>query len=107
MTHPWAGATRVRPVVQPCYRYFGPSWGHWSNGEGPLFGRNGTGVRCVALSGYRHAVPRKKLDPVDLETRRTIGALLRELSRAAAYRAVHHAAAVKHRPAAHQATSAY
>jgi len=52
-------------------------------------------------------MPRKKLDPVDAETRRTIGALLRDLRRAAGYRAVHDAAAVKECPAAQQTIYAY
>ena len=52
-------------------------------------------------------MPRKKLDPVDAETRRTIGALLRDLRRAAGYRAVHDAAAVKDCPAAQQTIYAY
>ena len=52
-------------------------------------------------------MPRKKLDPVDLETRRTIGALLRDLRRAGGYRAVHDAAAVKECPAAQQTIYAY
>lgn len=52
-------------------------------------------------------MPRKKLDPIDAETRRTIGALLRDLRRAAGYRAVHDAAAVKECPAAQQTIYAY
>ena len=52
-------------------------------------------------------MPRRKLDPVDAETRRTIGALLRDLRRAAGYRAVHDASAVRECPAAQQTIYAY
>ena len=53
------------------------------------------------------AMPRKKLDPVDAETRRTIGALLRDLRRSAGYRAVHDASAQPGCPAAQQTIYAY
>ncbi|MFN2544876.1 MAG: hypothetical protein ABR600_09975 [Actinomycetota bacterium] len=52
-------------------------------------------------------MPRKKLDPVDPETARTIGALLRDLRRSAGYRAVHDAAANPASPAAQQTIYAY
>src|SRR3989441_12055580 len=52
-------------------------------------------------------MPRKKLEPVDPQTARTIGALLRDLRRAAGYRAVHDAAAHPDCPAAQQTIYAY
>ena len=52
-------------------------------------------------------MPRKKLDPIDPETARTIGALLRDLRRTAGYRAVHDAAAHTACPAAQQTIYAY
>jgi hypothetical protein len=52
-------------------------------------------------------MPRKKLEPVDPETARTIGALLRDLRRTAGYRAVHDAAAHADSPAAQQTIYAY
>jgi hypothetical protein len=52
-------------------------------------------------------MPRKRLDPVDAETRRTIGAMLRDLRRTAGYRAVHDAAAHRDCPAAQQTIYAY
>ena len=52
-------------------------------------------------------MPRKKLDPVDAETRRVIGALLRDLRRAAGYRAVHDASEHAACPAAKQTIYAY
>jgi hypothetical protein len=52
-------------------------------------------------------VPRKKQEPVDQETARTIGGLLRDLRRTAGYRAVHDAAARPECPAALQTIYAY
>ena len=52
-------------------------------------------------------MPRKKLEPVDPQTARTIGALLRDLRRTAGYRAVHDAAAHSACPAAQQTIYAY
>jgi len=52
-------------------------------------------------------MPRKKLDPVDPDTARTIGALLRDLRRSGGYRAVHDAAAHPDCPAAQQTIYAY
>ena len=52
-------------------------------------------------------MPRKKLDPIDPETARTIGALLRDLRRTAGYRAVHDAASRPGCPAAQQTIYAY
>jgi len=52
-------------------------------------------------------MPRKKLDPVDPTTARTIGATLRDLRRTAGYRAVHDAAAHPKCPAAQQTIYAY
>jgi hypothetical protein len=52
-------------------------------------------------------VPRRKQVPVDLETARMIGALLRGLRRAAGYRAVRDAAAHPRCPAAQQTIYAY
>jgi len=52
-------------------------------------------------------VARKKLPPVANEDRRTIGALLRTLRRAAGYRAVQDAAAATGFPAARQTIYAY
>jgi hypothetical protein len=52
-------------------------------------------------------MPRKKLDPIDPDTARTIGALLRDLRRTAGYRAVHDAAASTACPAAQQTIYAY
>ena len=64
-------------------------------------------MQAACVSGYLPSMPRKKLDPVDAETRRTIGALLRDLRRAAGYRAVHDAAGQKECPAAQQTIYAY
>jgi len=50
---------------------------------------------------------RKKLEPVDEATARTIGGLLRDLRRAAGYRAVRDAAAQPDCPAAQQTIYAY
>ena len=50
---------------------------------------------------------RKKLDPVDEATARTIGGLLRDLRRTAGYRAVRDAAARPGCPAAQQTIYAY
>jgi transcriptional regulator with XRE-family HTH domain len=50
---------------------------------------------------------RKKLEPVDEATARTIGGLLRDLRRAAGYRAVRDAAARPGCPAAQQTIYAY
>jgi hypothetical protein len=52
-------------------------------------------------------LPRKRLEPVDPETARTIGSLLRDLRRSAGYRAVHDAAARPECPAAQQTIYAY
>ena len=52
-------------------------------------------------------MPRKKLDPIDPGTARTIGALLRDLRRTAGYRAVHDAASHPDCPAAQQTIYAY
>jgi hypothetical protein len=52
-------------------------------------------------------VPRKKLEPVDVETARRIGGLLRGLRRAAGYRAVKDAANQAGCPAAQQTIYAY
>jgi hypothetical protein len=52
-------------------------------------------------------MPRKKLEPIDPETARNIGALLRDLRRTAGYRAVHDAAAHPASPAAQQTIYAY
>src|SRR5947207_15996957 len=52
-------------------------------------------------------MPRKKLDPIDPVTARTIGAMLRDLRRSAGYRAVHDAAAQSKCPAAQQTIYAY
>src|SRR5438067_6113941 len=52
-------------------------------------------------------MPRKKLDPIDPGTARTIGALLRDLRRTAGYRAVHDAASHADCPAAQQTIYAY
>jgi hypothetical protein len=52
-------------------------------------------------------MPRKKLEPVDPQTARTIGAVLRDLRRSAGYRAVHDAAAHPSSPAAQQTIYAY
>jgi len=52
-------------------------------------------------------MPRKKQEPVDVEVARTIGGLLRDLRRAAGYRAVRDAAAVPVCPAAQQTIYAY
>src|SRR5919204_2162193 len=52
-------------------------------------------------------MPRKKLDPIDPGTARTIGALLRDLRRSAGYRAVHDAASRRECPAAQQTIYAY
>ena len=52
-------------------------------------------------------MPRKKLEPIDPQTARTIGALLRDLRRTAGYRAVHDAAAQAECPAAQQTIYAY
>jgi hypothetical protein len=52
-------------------------------------------------------MPRKKTDPVDQDTARTIGGLLRGLRRAAGYRAVRDAAARPGCPAAQQTIYAY
>ena len=52
-------------------------------------------------------MPRKKQEPVDVEVARTIGGLLRDLRRAAGYRAVRDAAAVPGCPAAQQTIYAY
>src|SRR5437879_11683001 len=52
-------------------------------------------------------MPRKKLDPIDPVTARTIGAMLRDLRRSAGYRAVHDAAAHPKCPAATQTIYAY
>jgi hypothetical protein len=50
---------------------------------------------------------RKKLEPVDEDTARAIGGLLRDLRRAAGYRAVRDAAARPRCPAAQQTIYAY
>jgi DNA-binding XRE family transcriptional regulator len=65
-------------------------------------------VRCTAPSGAG-TIPmaRKKLEPIDDETARTIGGLLRGLRRAAGYRAVRDAAAAPECPAASQTIYAY
>ena len=52
-------------------------------------------------------MPRKKLERVDEETARTIGALLRDLRRAAGYRAVQDATREPGCPAAQQTIYAY
>jgi transcriptional regulator with XRE-family HTH domain len=52
-------------------------------------------------------MPRKKQDPIDGQTARTIGGLLRDLRRAAGFRAVRDAAAVPGCPAAQQTIYAY
>jgi hypothetical protein len=52
-------------------------------------------------------MPRKKLDPIDDDTARTIGGLLRGLRRAAGYRAVRDAASTNGCPAAQQTIYAY
>ena len=52
-------------------------------------------------------MPRKKLEPIDEDTARTIGGLLRGLRRAAGYRAVRDAAAQQGCPAAQQTIYAY
>ena len=81
-----------------------------SRGQGPL------ARGLCSLSGdhggrlevrYRAEMPRKKQEPVDQETARTIGGLLRDLRRTAGYRAVHDAAARPECPAALQTIYAY
>lgn len=52
-------------------------------------------------------MPRKKLPPIDPETARLIGGLLRDLRKAAGYRAVADAAAADGCPAAQQTIYAY
>ena len=52
-------------------------------------------------------MPRKKQDPIDVQTARTIGGLLRDLRRAAGFRAVRDAASVPGCPAAQQTIYAY
>ena len=52
-------------------------------------------------------MPRKKSEPVDQDTARTIGGVLRGLRRAAGYRAVRDAAARPGGPAAQQTIYAY
>lgn len=52
-------------------------------------------------------MPRKKQEPVDQETARRIGGLLRDLRRSAGYRAVRDAAAHPACPAAQQTIYAY
>src|SRR6266571_6404918 len=53
------------------------------------------------------SVPRKKQEPIDTETARTIGGLLRGLRRTAGYRAVKDAAQMPGCPAAQQTIYAY
>jgi len=52
-------------------------------------------------------VPRKKQEPIDAETARRIGGMLRGLRKTAGYRAVRDAAQVKGCPAAQQTIYAY
>ena len=52
-------------------------------------------------------MPRKKLEPIDTDTARRIGGLLRGLRRSAGYRAVRDAAATPGCPAAQQTIYAY
>jgi len=56
---------------------------------------------------FRQEMPRKKSEPVDQDTARTIGGLLRGLRRASGYRAVRDAAAQPTCPAAQQTIYAY
>jgi hypothetical protein len=61
----------------------------------------------VRANGYRAPVARKKLPPVAREDAKTVGALLRNLRRAAGYRAVQDAASASGFPAARQTIYAY
>src|SRR6266566_5423670 len=91
-----------RPELASGLRLLSPAIGPRANGATPLEAHGATPCSVSAPTDIFRAMPRKKLDPVDAETKRTIGALLRDLRRAAGYRAVHDAAAVKDCPAAQQ-----
>ncbi len=67
----------------------------------------GLDVRVYTASGERGQVPRKKQEPVGADVARRIGASLRDLRRAAGYRAVRDAARHPRCPAAQQTIYAY
>src|SRR5436309_1600648 len=82
-----------------------PERGTGSVGSAPVWAL-GLGW-TVPSAGRREEMPRKKSEPVDQDTARMIGGLLRGLRRAAGYRAVRDAAARPGCPAAQQTIYAY
>src|SRR5947209_5522559 len=83
------------------------SIGRCDQGRRFAAGRHAAGHPAERICCPSDHMPRKKLEPVDPQTARTIGALLRDLRRTAGYRAVHDAAAHSDCPAAQQTIYAY
>jgi DNA-binding XRE family transcriptional regulator len=63
--------------------------------------------RKSQVVGYRSAVARTKQPPISAEDRRVVGALLRDLRKAAGYRSVDAAAAEEAAPSSRQTIYAY
>ncbi len=80
---------------------FGPDRGTPGSAESPGW----EGFPCSV--GYRAAVARTKQPPISDEDRRVVGALLRDLRRAAGYRSVEAASALPDAPSSRQTIYAY